>query len=284
MWVIAKLSCKEILYKRIFLITALASLAFLLFYAIATHFAAGEVAQQSNNDVMMRSFYTTQFLGIGLYFAAFITALLAILSSVSSISGEIESHQIDTWLARPLPRRSIILGKFAGLSLLLALYAAFLFSGIISINQLIGGEALKVDITGSQFIKSLGIFMLEPVILVAVALFFSSMITTINGGVIMIILYGISFIGGFVEQFGVLIEKPALQDIGIASSLLFPVDSLFRKMMVCLFDTADSPFSFAAQGMFGSLSEPSGAMMVYTALYAMTALWLAVRNFTVRDV
>jgi len=40
MWTIAKLSFKEILYKKIFLIALLMTLAYLLLYGVATHFAA----------------------------------------------------------------------------------------------------------------------------------------------------------------------------------------------------------------------------------------------------
>ncbi|AMA74729.1 MULTISPECIES: ABC transporter permease [Aneurinibacillus] len=289
MWTIAKLTCKEILYKRIFYITVLMSLAFLLFYGIATYFAAQEATAKagrvinSPDFVIVETFFATQILGIGLYFATFITALLAILSSVGSIASEIESHQIDTLLARPISRRTVICGKFIGLSLLLAGYAACLFLGILLINQLIGGDILRVEITFSQAIKALGIFIVQPLILVAVALLCSSMMTTVNGGIVLIILYGISFIGGFVEQLGVLMEKTAMMNIGIISSLLFPMDSLFRKMTIYLFDTADNPLSFAAQGLFGSLSAPSNIMLAYTALYGIAALLLAIRKFTARD-
>lgn len=99
MWTVAKLTCKEILYKRVFYITVLMSVAFLLFYGIATYFAAQEAAERtgrainSPDFVMVETFFATQILGIGLYFATFITALLAILSSVGSIASEIESHQ-----------------------------------------------------------------------------------------------------------------------------------------------------------------------------------------------
>jgi Cu-processing system permease protein len=289
MWTIAKLTCKEILYKRIFYITVLMSVAFLLFYGIATYFAAEEAAEKSgrainsSDFVMVETFFATQILGIGLYFATFITALLAILSSVGSIASEIESHQIDTLLARPISRRAVICGKFIGLSLLLVVYAACLFLGILLINQLVGGDMLRVEITFAQAIKALGIFIVQPLILVAVALLCSSMMTTVNGGIVLIILYGISFIGGFVEQLGVLMEKTAMINIGIISSLLFPMDSLFRKMTIYLFDTADNPLSFAAQGLFGSLSAPSNIMLAYAALYGIAALLLAIRKFMARD-
>ncbi|GAX88596.1 ABC transporter permease [Effusibacillus lacus] len=291
MWTIARLAFKEILYKKIFLITILMSIAFLVFYGTATQFAAGKmfegVGNPGMNDpyfLLRKNMLSTQLLGVGLYFASFITGLLAILSSVGSIASEIESRQIDTLLARPLHRRSIVLGKFVGLGGLLTVYACALFIGIILVNQLMGGPYMSVEVTLQQVLKAISLFALQPLLLVGVALLFSSMMTTINGGIILIILYGISFIGGFVEQIGVLTENDSLVNIGIVSSLIFPLDSLFRKMTIFLFDTADDPISFASQGLFGSISAPSSFMILYTILYGAAALWLAIRKFEARDV
>ncbi|GAB7388756.1 ABC transporter permease subunit [Bacillaceae bacterium] len=290
MRIIAKLAFKETLYKRIFPITLLMTLAFLLFYGLGTHFAADKLAEDMENwraptpdKILQKNFFSTQFLGMGLYFASFITGLLAILGSVGSIAGEIESHQIDTWLARPLPRRSVVLGKFLGLGSLLVAYAGVQFLGIITINQALGGETLKVHLAPLQILGAFGLFVLQPLILVAVALFLSSRMATVNGGVILILLYGIGLVGGFLEQIGASMENRTMVNIGILSSLLFPLDSLFRRMAIALFDAPGDPLSFASQGLFGSVSMPSDAMLVYTVLYGVAALWLAVRTFEKRD-
>ncbi|MGN7469792.1 ABC transporter permease [Brevibacillus sp. SAFN-007a] len=288
MWPIMKITYREMLSKRIFTITLLMSLAFLLLFGVATWFAARELGRElggSASDVLLeKHFFSTQLLGMGLYFGSFITALLAILSSVGSIASEVESHQIDTWLARALPRHKYVLGKFGGLASMLSLYALLLFLGILGINQWVGGGVIAADVGAQQILSSLGYFVLMPVILVCVALLLSSVTTTVTGGIVLIILYGISFIGGVIEQIGSLIGEGALVNIGIVSSLLFPVDSLFRLATVRLFDAADDPLSFAAQGIFGTTSPPSDAMLFYILLYGTTTLWLAVRSFGKRDV
>ncbi|MED4568673.1 ABC transporter permease subunit [Brevibacillus agri] len=288
MWPIMKITYREMLSKRIFTITMMMSLAFLLLFGVATWFAARELGRElggSATDVLMqKNFFSTQLLGMGLYFGSFITVLLAILSSVGSIASEVESHQIDTWLARALPRHKYVLGKFGGLSSMLTLYAILMFLGILGINQWVGGGVLAADVSAQQVLSSLGYFVLMPVILVCVSLLLSSVTTTVTGGIVLIILYGISFIGGFVEQIGSIIGQDALINIGIISSLLFPTDSLFRQATVVLFDTADDPLSFATQGIFGTMSPPSDAMLFYTVIYGAVMLALAVRLFGKRDV
>lgn len=288
MWPIMKITYREMLSKRIFTITIMMSLAFLLLFGVATWFAARELGNElggNASDVLLqKNFFATQLLGMGLYFGSFITALLAILSSVGSIASEVESHQIDTWLARALPRHKYVLGKFGGLASMLILYAMLMFLGILGINQWVGGGLLAADVSGQQILSSMGYFVLMPVILICVSLLLSSVTTTVTGGIVLIILYGISFIGGFVEQLGSIIGQDALVNIGIVSSLLFPTDSLFRQATVALFDTADDPLSFASQGLFGTMSPPSNVMLFYTFAYGAVMLGLAVRLFGKRDV
>lgn len=290
MFSIAKLSFKETLYKRIFLIALLMTIAFLIFFGVANHYASKELEEQLSflgGDIgqllMEKSMFATQILSIGLFFANFITILLTTLSTVGSVSGEIESHQIDTILARPIKRRDLILGKFIGLGSLLVLYSLFIFGGVILMNKLFGG-ALTITLSFEQFVKAGSLFLTLPLITAALGLWLSTRLTTINGGIIMIVLFGISFIGGFMEQFGALMKNVALQNIGILSSLVYPIDALFRRMTVMLFDVADSPLSFAAKGLFGTVAMPSNAMLIYSFLYGALLLFLAVRKFSKRDV
>lgn len=289
MWTIAKLSFKEILLKRIFTITLCMTFAFLLFYGLAIHYAVSEIISgnssslSSTQDYLKNSFFSTQLLGIGLYFSSFITALLSILSSVGSISNEIESHQIDTWLTRPISRFSFLIGKWLGLCCLLIAYAAFLFLSIVLIHQIMGGHAFHLEFTAAQILKALGLFVLQPVILISIAIVLSTRMVTLNAGIVLIILYGTGFIGGFVEQIGTLAHKTALVNMGIIASLLFPIDTMYRKMTIFLFDSADNPLSIASQGLFGSVSTPSNTMIVYAVLYVLAAIFIAIRTFKSRD-
>lgn len=289
MWIIAKLAFREIVSKRIFTITLLMTFVFLALYGTAIHFAAKETVNHvvgggNSQQVLMQQMMASQLLGAGLYFSSFITALLAILSSVSAIASEVDNHQIDTWLMRPLSRAQYVLGKVIGLGGLMVVYAVFIFIGIIFIHQWVGGEAMDLSISYFQVVKAVSIFILQPIILVSLGVLLSSRMTTLNAGIILIMLYGAAFIGGFVEQIGSLMEKTALINIGIITSLVFPVDAMYRKMTVLLFDSADNPISIAQQGLFASSSAPSNLMIIYAVFYGVLAIGGAVYTFKKRDV
>ncbi|MEH7237759.1 ABC transporter permease subunit [Bacillus sp. JJ1562] len=289
MWTISKLTFKEMISKRIFLITIIMTLVFLALYGTAIYFAGKEspadaTAVQGTEVILLQQFIASQLLGVGLYFSSFIIALLAILSSVSSISGEVSSHQIDTWLMRPISRSQFVLGKFVGLALLLITYAVGLFFSIILIHQGIGEEWMALDIKPLQMIKAVSMFAIQPFVLIAFGLFLSTRMTTLNAGIVSIVLYGAAFIGGFIEQFGALIEKTNLVNIGIIMSLIFPIDSVYRKMTILLFDTTDNPLSLAQGGMFTSVSTPSNLMIWYALLYGGLIVIFSIYSFKKRDV
>lgn len=290
MWTIAKLTIQEMVTKRIFLITVIMTLIFLALYGTAIYFAGQEDAEEVGNSgqgteiFLMQQFISSQLLGVGLYFSSFITALLAIMSSVSSISGEVASHQIDTWLMRPIARSQFVLGKFIGLAFLLIAYAASLFFGIILLHQGIGADWMSLDFQPLQLIKAVSVFVIQPFVLVAFGVLLSTRMTTLNAGIISIILYGAAFIGGFIEQFGAVIEKASLVNIGIVMSLVFPIDSMYRKMTVFLFDTTDNPLSMAQGGMFTSISVPGNIMIWYAVLYGAVAVLFSIYSFNKRDV
>lgn len=290
MWAISKLTLREIISKRIFLITIIMTVVFLALYGTAIYFAGKEMPNEGPGStagpeiVLMQQFVSSQLLGAGLYFSSFIAALLAILSSVSAISGEVASHQIDTWLMRPISRTQFVLGKFFGLTLLMVLYVAALFFSIVLIHQGIGAEWMMLNLGAEQLIKAVSVFMLQPFVLIAFGLLLSTRMTTLNAGIVSIVLYGAAFIGGFIEQFGAILEKATLINLGIIMSLVYPVDSIYRKMTDLLFNTSDNPLAFAQGGMFTSISAPSNALVWYAALYGIGVLGFAIYSFRKRDV
>lgn len=290
MWAISKITIHEIISKRIFLFTVIMTIVFLSLYGTAIYFAGKETpnmdrgAFEGAEAVLLQQFVASQLLGAGLYFSSFIASLLAIMSSVSSISSEVASHQIDTWLMRPISRAQFVMGKFIGLTVLMMAYVVALFFSVIAIHQGIGVEWMELDIEPVQMIKAASIFAIQPFVLIAFGIFLSTRMSTLNAGIISIVLYGAAFIGGIIEQFGAVLQKAALVNIGIIMSLVYPVDAIYRKMTMMLFDAADNPLAIAQGGLFTSVSGPSNVLVGYAVLYGIAMMGLAVYSFKNRDV
>jgi len=208
----------------------------------------------------------------GLYVIHFLTIMLAIFASVDTIAGEISSHTIQTIVTKPVRRWQIVIGKWLGYAAMLLIYMTLLGGGVILIVYLRAGYTPPNP-------AAVLLLPLEALVLLSLSLLGGTMFSTLTNGVVLFMLYGVAFIGAWVEQIGALLQSHAAVNVGIVTSLVMPVEALWRRaaylMQPQLLSAIPSPF--------GGTSPPSQAMVIYAAAYAAVALGLAVRQFGRRD-
>lgn len=212
----------------------------------------------------------------GLYVVHFLTIMLAIFASVDTISGEITSHTIQAIATKPVRRWEIVLGKWLGHALMIVPYLALLSGGIILCVYLSTGYAPP------NVLPVVGLLALQALVLLSLSLLGGTRLSTLTNGVVLFMLYGLAFIGSWIEQIGALVKAHTAVNVGIITSLLMPVEALWRlaaSMMQPPLAGIDSRLSV----MFGAASVPSTAMVAYSALYAAVILALAIRQFNRRD-
>lgn len=255
---------------------ALAGLAagalFLLLFGLGVRFIHAELMREGTPVVAMRQAHSFLLLA-GLYVVHFLTVMLAIFASVDSVAGEITSHTIQALVTRPVRRWHILVGKWLGYALMLALFLGLLGGGVVLVMRALTGYAPPNPLQG------LGLLVLEALVLVALSLLGGTRLSTLANGVGLFLLYGLAFIGAWVEQIGALLQSDAAVRVGVISSLVLPVEALWRRaaylMQPPLANMIPTPFSVA--------SVPSPAMVVYAALYGVVALLIAARSFGRRD-
>jgi Cu-processing system permease protein len=254
--------------------------AFLALYGTGMHFAAADMASNGGADAakeMMQRTAAAQMLSLGLFPTSFIVALTAIFASVGAISGDLDSGALYGVLARPVRRWELVVGKALGLSTMLAVFSTLVIGALVWLAKWQMGTPLR-DVPAA-----LGLFLLEPIILVALATLGSSRLPTLANGVLCAAAYGIGIIGGVIEQIGAVIQNTTMQNLGIVSSLLMPVDAMHRKAVSLLLPGgALIDQAAAAMGQGGS-ATPSSWMVVYAVGYVVIVLALAARVFARRD-
>jgi Cu-processing system permease protein len=220
-----------------------------------------------------RRFTYNLLLMAGLYVTHFLTVMLAIFASVDTISGEIASHTIQTLVTKPVRRWQVLLGKWLGYAGMIGLYLCLLAGGLLAIVY------LRVGYRPPNAPAGVGLLVLEALVLLSLSLLAGTRLSTLTTGVLLFMLYGLAFIGAWVEQIGALLNSRAAVNIGIITSLVMPVEALWRRaaylMQPAVLSAIPSPFS--------GTSPPSAAMVVYALLYAALALTLAMRSFSRRD-
>lgn len=210
----------------------------------------------------------------GFYVIHFLTIMLAIFASVDTISGEIASHTIQAIVTKPVRRWEVLFGKWLGYAGMITLYMSLLGGGILLAVYLLVGYMPPNPVQG------LLLLMLEALVLLSLSLLGGTQFSTLTNGVALFMLYGLAFIGAWVEQIGSLFQSSAAVRIGIITSLLMPVEALWRRAAYLMQPplSRDLPIS-----PFSGNSTPSPAMVVYAGLYAIVALALAMRAFSRRD-
>ncbi|HWQ12339.1 MAG TPA: ABC transporter permease subunit [Roseiflexaceae bacterium] len=256
--------------------TAWAALAagalFMLLFSVGVRFIHAELGREGESQLVVRQVHSFLLLA-GLYVVHFLTVMLAIFASVDTVAGEIASHTIQAIVTRPVRRWQVLLGKWVGYALMLALFLGLLGGGVLLAMRLITGYAPPNPLQG------LALLIMEALVLVSLSLLGGTRLSTLTNGVALFLLYGLAFIGAWVEQIGALLQSGAAVRVGVISSLLLPVEALWRRaaylMQPPLANSIPSPFSVA--------SVPSEAMVAYAALYGLAALALALRAFGRRD-
>jgi hypothetical protein len=102
-------------------------------------------------------------------------------------------------------------------------------------------------------------------------------LTTIANGIVAFALYGIAFIGGWVEQIATVVRNDAVRYVGTTISLVSPADSMYRRAAHEL--QPSGALGIQQLTPFTPLSVPSVAMIVWALAFVVVTLLLAIRTF-----
>jgi ABC-type transport system involved in multi-copper enzyme maturation permease subunit len=268
----ARVTFREAARRKILWIATLAGIVFLAFFATALHFVLSHAATRAST-ISLREGATMMTMMV-LYAGSMLTSLMAALTSCDTLSGEIASGTIHAIATKPVDRWCLVLGKWVGFVGMLTLYVLLIEGGTILISW------LEIGYVAPHGPAVLTLIWLQAIVLLGVTMAASTCFSSLTSGALTLGLYGLAFVGGWIEQFGSLQHVKACVDLGIVSSLVMPSDALWRRAAFkfqppLLGSVGVSPFS-------GQL-VPSNAMVVYAVIYAVLAILLAQILFSRRD-
>lgn len=272
-----RLTFLEAVRRRIAIAALVLGLAFLLLYGIGFHYAYEELPQGSSaQHTLIRKQVTNFLLMAGLYAANFLTVVMAVMVSADTLAGEIASGTIQTIAYKPIRRAEIVAGKWLGFACLLGAYLLLLGGGVQMLAYLKSGYLLP------HLVRGIGLMLLESLLLMTVTLACSSVLSTLAAGGTVLGLYGLSFLGGWVEQIGAAFKNETAVNVGILTSLLMPAEALWKRASYEMTSPLIQSIGMGA-GPFSVLSLPNAWMVAYAAVYLVAAFLFAVRRFSHRD-
>lgn len=282
--VIARLTVQEASRRRLLLALVILTLIVVGFsawgfYKITT--VSGSSGQPpSHEEVIVVS---SQLLIFVTFVYSGVLALSAAVVAGPLISNEVESGLILSLLARPVRRSEVVIGKWLGLAILVAIYAVG--SAVL--------ELLAVD-WATTYVPphpvALIIYVgLEGLALLSLGLLLSTRLSGITGGVIALVAWLMAWIGGIVGDIGTGLQNEAVQDVGIVTRLILPTDGLWRgainamepDVILAQLRTAGV---FARANPFAALDPPPTAFLLWVAVWFAVILFLSIWSFRTREI
>ena len=185
-------------------------------------------------------------------------------------------------LARPVSRYQVVMGKWLGFAALIVVYvgvstALELFAVNLTTGYVPPGPApLALYLMG------------EGVVVMSLALLLSTMLSGMTAGVIALVLFFLSWIGGIAGAIGQVFGNAAITNAGTVSQLLLPTDALWRgsvyELEPVLYRDVLGATTERAGNPFFVQSPPSTAFLVWSACWVALIVGFAVWRFRRREV
>lgn len=279
---ISGFTLQEAFAKKLILALLLLTVVFLGLYfygANALHNNLMERAEELGRERLRRSDEIYSSLTImGLYIVNFLGSLVGIMLGVSTLSGEVESGLLMTILIKPIRRAQLVLGKWLGLSVVSLVYLTLLSLGVIYGTQMITGY-IPENYWTTVLLMNLGTWILLTSTVLCSAIF-----PVLTSGVVMFMVYALSWTGGLVGNLGKLTDTPLMVTIGNYAHYIFPSDAMWRFASYYLQTPTMRMFREDRGGnpLIGNDPIQSGDL-VWGFVYLALMLGLAVAVFQKRD-
>lgn len=272
-WIMAGVTFREALRKKLVWIALAAGIAFLALFGTGLHYQLKDFGDRSTNPLLRREVVRTM-LTLGLYAIDMLTVILAVLTSVDTLSGEISSGTIQAVATKPVHRWELLLGKWLGFVAMLTGYLVMMVGGINLLTYFMG------DVTAHHLVRGFALMWMETVLLLSVSFLLGTAFSSLTTGVFVLGLHGLAFIGGWIEQAGAITGSPRAVNVGIVASVLMPSESLWRR---AAYEMQSQVAGAMRMTPFGTESVPSRTMIIYAGVYLLAAVALAIRRFGSRD-
>ena len=276
-WIVAGVTFREAARKKLLWMALLAGSAFLALFGTGLHFQLKDFASRTSPLIARQG--VDALLMVGLYAVDLMAVVMTVLTSVDTLSGEIDSGTIQAVATKAITRSQLLLGKWLGFIGMLTLYVALMVGGITTLTYLMSLRSLG-GVAPHHLLRGMSLIWLECVLLLTVTFMFGTSLSTLTNGVLALGMHGLAFIGGWIEQAGALTHSPRAVNVGIAASVLMPSESLWRR---AAFEMQSPLVGAVGFSPFSNASVPSVAMVAYAGVYVAVALGLALRCFGQRD-
>ncbi|TMD04670.1 MAG: ABC transporter permease [Chloroflexi bacterium] len=213
---------------------------------------------------------------------SFLLAFASVFVAAPAIASDIESGVILAIVPRPLRRSEIVLGRWLGLSGLVALYTVTALLVEMEVVNLVVGYV------PSNPLAVIGFLTLEGVVAITMGLLFSTRLAPMTGGIVATILLLVVWFAGIVGNIGVAFDNSNVAAIGSVSRLILPTDGIWRGALYYL--QSEQLLALqrlagrrAAGNPFFAPSPPPWTYLAWIGAWILGLLGLSTLSFRTRE-
>jgi Cu-processing system permease protein len=278
--VIALFTLRESVRRRVFLVVAVLTVAFLGLYGLGTWQLNRDVQEVGSNglgvdpDILVGA----TLLGLAMFGTLFLGTVLAVFLTLGAVRGDAERGLLQPLLVRPVSRRTLLLGRYVAAAAVCAGYVVGVFLAATVITWIIGGWW-----PDNLLVPALGL-ALAVAILAAVSLAGSVFLSATANGIAVFMVFGAGLVAGLLGQIGEALNSNTLQNVADVANYLLPFEGLYQAALAGL--TADTiGFTRLAidLGPFGGAQAAGVGLWLWAFVYlGLVGAW-ALRGFSRRD-
>lgn len=282
--VIARLTVQEASRRRLLLALVILTLIVVGFSAWGFHKIT--TVQRGDGTTLppeQVALITSQLLIVVTFMYSGVLALSAAVVAGPLISSEVESGLLLSMLARPVRRSEVVIGKWLGLAVLVAIYAAgSAFFEIAAVDWATG----YIPPHPVQLVIFVGS---EGLVLLSLGLLLSTRLSGITGGVIALVAWLMAWIAGVVGDIGLSLQNQAVENVGVISHLLLPSDGLWRGAIYAMepdafIATLKTAGTVARANPFAAVDPPPVSYLLWVVIWFGLMLALSVWSFRTREI
>lgn len=245
MIVIARLTVQELIRRRVVWVLAILTVVSVALVGWGLDRLV-TLAREGGSDSLEIQIGVSQVLILVAFMFSFVLAITAAFVGAPAIGGDLESGVAYAILARPLRRADLLLGRWVGSAVVVAVYAAASGLLAIAVTVLLTGYGPPDPPLAVSFLVG------EALVLLTLTLALGSVMPSIAAGAIAVVGFGIAWMAGVMAGVGTALGVAALGPIAEASRWLLPTDGLWRGV---IYGLEPSLVVLMAAGRAGNLAD-----------------------------
>jgi Cu-processing system permease protein len=277
--VVAGHALRECVRRRVFVVVALLTVAFLVLYGLGAwqaFKATGDLESFEGIDADVVAGATV--FGLAMFAILFLGTVLAVFLTLGVVRGDAERGLLQPLLVRPLSRRTLLLGRWLAAAAVCAAYVSAVFLAAMVITGALGDwwpDRIVVPLLG----LAVGV-----AIIAALSLLGSVFLASTANGIAIFMLFGAGLTAGLLGQIGEALQSDTLTDVAGIASWALPFEALYQAGLSAI--TADTVgFTRLALdlGPFGGAQDAGPLLWPWAALYLAAVGAAATAAFARRD-